>query len=519
MKSRLNDDAVKGILQSVKSTRSDDLESDSLEFKGYANEKALHNAKDLAEEVSALANKSGGTIIVGVRSGSDVPHGDWARQLAGISDVDVLSTQERLAGKVQPKIQLEMHVVQFEGNEYLVIHVPHRSDTLVSTSSGKTCIRDGRASRPMSPYEIAAAVKSLSTYDWSAEELDVDALSVLDDDALHNALNDFCKRRKLEVELDARSYLESIGATRNGRLNHGGLLFLGNIDSIRHHLGDYEYRFSWKRAGGKLVINDVWSGCLWNAIRRARSHFNSCNQTATFESEGKKFEVPLMDSVVFHEAYLNALVHRDYSSDGIVAVTFTGDRLVITSPGTFYGGITAENIARSQPRHRNKPLARILMTHNLVDRAGMGVARMGIRSLMYGRSFPEFRETIDTVEVSMQAEFLRPPIAVLTLDHLEDWEIPELLVLNLVYERGFIQSRAVEQQLTKFVEEPWERLVQAVSHVEQVELCGTKEGLFIRVVPLWKSLLKVGRLFRVSSASVSDVTGDFCTRWNEREST
>jgi predicted HTH transcriptional regulator len=474
---------------------SDEIESESLEFKGYRSEQALHNSRELAEEISALANKVGGCIIIGVRSGTEVAHGQWENQLAGIAGADPVSIQERVLGRVQPRIGLVVRIVDFDGKEYIVIEVPHRPDTFVSTASGKTCIREGRSSRPMTPREIESVVKALSTYDWTAEELDADALSLLDSDALNGALEDFRRRREMEFVLEPRSYLESVGATHNGRLTHSGLLFLGRADAIRELIGEHEFRFSWKTRTAGLIINDVWTGCLWNAIGRAHSHFQTCNKSANFKSGDVQFQAPLMDVIAFHEAYLNALVHRDYSSDGMVAVNFTGERLVITSPGVFYGGITPENITRHEPRHRNKALARTLMAHNLVDRAGMGIPRMGIHSLMYGRAFPEFRESSDSVEVSMQAEFLRPPIAALTLENPANWGIPELLVLNLVYEKGFVPAISVEQQLSKFFNESWERLLQVVKQLDQVEFCGTKEGIFIRVTPSWTSFLKVGRLF------------------------
>ena len=38
---------------------SESLESDILEFKSFESERSLHNAKDLAEEISALANLKG----------------------------------------------------------------------------------------------------------------------------------------------------------------------------------------------------------------------------------------------------------------------------------------------------------------------------------------------------------------------------------------------------------------------------------------------------------------------------
>jgi ATP-dependent DNA helicase RecG len=497
---RFTDTEIRELLIQLKNAPSEDLETETIEFKGYRTEAALHNAKDLAEEISALANKSGGLILIGVQDSSDVRNGDWQSQLTGIEHANNITVQERLVGKLQPIVDIYVRRIGFEGKFYLAVEVPHRSDTLVSTRSGKVCIRDGRSSRPMSPLEIERAVKALSTYDWSGEDLPDNPNDVLDHEAVGEAAKNFCALRDLGTIPSHSSYLESIGATRNGQLTSGGLVFLGKATAIRARLGDVEYRFSWKLPNGDLLVNNVWSGSVWGAIKLTEYYFNLCNKTETFEVRGQTFDVPFMDGKAFHEAYLNALVHRDYSIDGMITVNYMDHKIRITSPGRFYGGVTAENIARHEPRHRNKNLARMLMFHQMVDRAGMGVTRMGLLSLKYGRAFPEFRETEDSVEVSLQAEFLRPAVAVLS-SHNPGWGIPELLIINSVYESGFVSVASLERALARIVDDPWASIEAAVNRMEQVELCGTNKGIYVRVTANWKSLLEVSRTFRVSSAT------------------
>lgn len=436
---------LRAILAQAKLRPSEELESETIEFKGYANAQALNNSKELAEELSAFANLDGGVVIIGVRDNNDVPHGKWETQLQGISGVDPLEAKERIAGKLKPAVQLKVTDIQFDGKTFVAIEIDKSFDSLVSTASGKTCLREGRSSRPMTPDEIARAVKSLVRYDWSSDFPDLGIHVELDQGSVSEAIKDFQIRRELPSPPSEEAYLEAVGATQNGKITRGGVLFLGSEHSIKAALGLYEFRFSWKRQNGVLQINDVWSGNLWQAIRRAEAHFKQCNSTAQFTSGDTHFEAPLMDEVAFHEALLNAMVHRDYSVDGMTSVTYSGDELRIHSPGTFFGGVTSDNIARHEPRHRNKNLARMLMTHNLVDRAGMGVLRMGIGSLRYGRAFPKFKEQSDSVEVKLQASYLRPGITVLGIENKDSWGIPELLVLNSVYETGVAPITELER--------------------------------------------------------------------------
>jgi ATP-dependent DNA helicase RecG len=96
------------IFAALKNTPSERLESDRLEFKEFQSEQALHNARDLAEEISALANHQGGMIIVGVRDSSNVSGRNWPDQLVGSPCIDLHTTREHLSGKLRPKLELEL---------------------------------------------------------------------------------------------------------------------------------------------------------------------------------------------------------------------------------------------------------------------------------------------------------------------------------------------------------------------------------------------------------------------------
>lgn len=505
---RLKDqDSIIKIIAACKVRPSEHLESEEVEFKEYRDIQALHNAKDLAEEVSALANFRGGIIIVGIRDSSNVVHQNWLSQLVGFAQGDLIEIEQRLKGKLKPSLAICAEYLDFESKFYLIIHVPNRRDSLITTSSGKTCIRDGRSSRPMEPDEIRKAVNNLQNYDWSADLLDLDVDDGLDPIALDEAYKDYCDRKNYPVgsQPDKYAFLEAIGATNNGSLTKGGLLFLGQSNSIKQWLSAYEYRFSWKTRSGKLLINKVWEECIWRSIILAKEYFNICNTNQQIKFKDKTFNAPILDALAFHEAFVNSIVHRDYSIDGMISVDFDFTKMTITNPGSFYGGVTSENIVLHQPRHRNKALAKLMMQFQLVDRAGMGVKRMGLGSLIYGREFPKFRESLNCVEVAMQAESVLPGIFVLVQGAPDTYDLIDLILLNSLYRKGVISVSEAQKRIRHLSENYWISLKESVDRIEQIEFCGSKEGVYIRVNPNCNEFFDIRRTFSVTTTSIKHV--------------
>ena len=165
----------------------------------------------------------------------------------------------------------------------------------------------------------------------------------------------------------------------------------------------------------------------------------------------------------------------------MTSIEFNGKTLSLTSPGLFYGGVTIDNIAFHDPRHRNKALARLLMNYRFMDRAGMGILRMGVKSLMYGRSFPVFEEIHESVKVSMQAEYIRPSIFMLTHGK-QSLYLHDLILLNKLYGRGFIPVQECFDLIKKVIQDQWKGVQEFVLRWENyVELCGSKSEVNLTV--------------------------------------
>ena len=496
---------MKDILKKLKIQPSEIFESELIEFKNYNSENSLHNSKELAEEISALANKNGGTIVIGVVDSSNIKNEDWNSQLNGFVKVDLDTTKERLIGKINPKIDLQLIELDYESKNYLLIEVPNVIHSIVTTSSGKTYLREGKSSVPASPSQIQLLVKNLQSYDWSSQKIYLDVFDALNGDAVIEAKQDFCARRGISItDLTDTSFLESIGATKNGLLNNAGLLFLGKRDIINKSLGLFEYRFSWKTQDGQLKINDVWDDCIWNSIKKAKSHFLICNKKTTLSYEENDYVLSTLDEQAYHEALLNSIVHRDYSIDGMTSINFKENELVITNPGTFYGGVNSDNISYHEPRHRNKALARTLMAFQLVDRAGMGVLRIGLNSLMYGRDLPIWKENLDNIEVRMPAEYFKADIFLTTQKYIKNCSITDLYIINSLHQVGSKNIKSLEKELATIIQNPWTSIQRSLEREDMKKhFCvkANNEGVFIGTNPYGDIILTVTKKFKKATNS------------------
>lgn len=490
---------------------SESFESETLEFKNYKDENALFNAKDLSDEICAFANKKGGRIIIGVKDDSDIKNLNYIEQLNGFEIIDLDIAKERLNGRLKPKIDITLEYFQFEKKNYLIINVPNINHTIVSTSSGKVYIREGKSSVPAEPYQIQELVTNLQSYDWSNQEINLEnPLDVLNDLSVKEAKEDFCIRRKIQIDsLTDEAFLESIGGTRNGVLNYSGLLFLGKVSEIEKYLGNYEFRFSWRTSSGQLKINDVWNDCIWNNIKRAKDHFDICNKVGKITYNEQEYELTPLDPQAFHEAFLNSIVHRDYSIDGMISINYKEDELIISNPGKFYGGVTEENISYHEPRHRNKSLAKLLMAFQLVDRAGMGVLRISLNSLKYGRDFPIWTENLSNIEVKMPAEYIKIPVFILTQKYIDDCSITDLYLINKLCDVGYIDILEAEKDLKKKYKDPWIEISKSLNRSEMmkyIELKGNNNGIYITTTLVGDIWLNVSKPFRQAANSDKHVS-------------
>jgi len=101
-----------------------------------------------------------------------------------------------------------------------------------------------------------------------------------------------------------------------------------------------------------------------------------------------EYEIPKQ---VVTEAIVNAVAHRDYTSNGSVQVMLFADRFEVSNPGNFPHELTVEQLYTT---HRSWPanplLAEALYLRGSIERMGTGTEEMTKQCLAKGLGKPEF---------------------------------------------------------------------------------------------------------------------------------
>lgn len=371
--------------------------------------------RDLIAAVVALANTEGGDLFLGVEddrtiTGLHVNH----RNVAGLPAL--------IANKTIPSMAVRVELIELEGQLIARIHVP-KSRQLVSTSDGLLQRRrlkmDGSPEAvPFYPHEFVQRQSSLGVTDPSAlplENLAVEDLDPIQRIRIRNAIKKYGGDQSLltlaDEELDdALGLTVTVSGKRHPTV--AGLLLLGDERQLRQHLPSHEVAFQVLR-GTDVLVNEFYRKPLLETFEEVELLFRARVEEEEIQIGLFRVPIPNFDRRAFREAFVNALVHRDYSALGAVHVRLDDDGLSISNPGGFVEGVNLDNLLVADPRSRNPLLADIIKRIGLAERTGRGIDRIFEGMLRYGRTAPDYSmSSAYTVAVRMSAanadaEFLR----------------------------------------------------------------------------------------------------------------
>jgi len=335
--------------------------------------------KDLAEELVAFANGTGGVILFGV---------DDDGQIVGLSDQDVRTINGHLSDaandKVRPSIypKTEIHRIGEQNRLVLVVTVSEGVSKPYSDKSGAYWVKSGGDKRRITAREEIQRMLQASML-IHADELAVDGTTTGDLDTDH--LGEFFARHhgeKIETVLERDGItigrlLNNLGLARDTNLNLAGLLVFGR-NPQRYRPAFVVKAVSYvgnDPAGDKYRDSEDIGGCLRDMHKRTMSfltrNLRRLQGDKGFNTEGD-LEIPV---AALEELVVNMLLHRDYFISAPWWVMIFENRIEFISPGMLPNNLTVENIRNGVSVIRN-PLIASFATKELPYRGlGTGIRR------------------------------------------------------------------------------------------------------------------------------------------------
>ena len=279
----------------------------------------------------------------------------------------------------------------------------------------------------------------MSLVDLSAmliEQVAVEQLDPIQRLRIRNAIKKYGGDQSLlplaDEELDnALGLVMDINGKRHPTV--AGLLLLGTESLLRQHLPSYEVAFQVLR-GTDVQVSEFYHKPMLETFEEVYLQFKPWVIEDEIQVGLFRVPVPNYDRRAFREAFVNALVHRDYSMLGAVHVKLDDDGLNISSPGGFIDGVNSNNLLVASSRSRNPLLADIIKRIGLAERIGRGIDRVFEGMLRYGRPAPDYSLS-NSCTVILHLSNSAPDLAFLKMvveheDKLNGLPIDSLIILS-----------------------------------------------------------------------------------------
>jgi ATP-dependent DNA helicase RecG len=348
----------------------------------------------LAQSLIALANSTGGIVLLGV--------GSRSAELIGLTDPEAARDKALKAALLaDPPLIIPLpELVDLEGVEILVITVPPGLPHVYSLK-GRYLIRDGTRNKPMTSRQVRQLMmergevnfESLATSGATLEDMDWEKvekyLAPLESAPGQTAKEALYKRGCLTKEDDCYQ-----------PTNAGLLLFGREPERFFRSNEIIVVRYAGREMSDEFLREDIHD-TLPEQIRRAESflvsNMSKGVRLVRLERE-EQIEYPVE---AMREAIVNAVAHRDYSVRGEgVRILMFSDRIEFYSPGRLPGHVTLDNIV-DERFSRNEVIVQILADMGFIERLGYGIDRMIQLMLDHDLPAPVFQETANGFHVTL----------------------------------------------------------------------------------------------------------------------
>jgi len=334
--------------------------------------------KEIAEALVAFSNADGGELIIGVEDDGTI---------TGLAhdDAEIASMLDAPKTHVHSDTSLPLiSAAKTEINNKFVLFfsVSKGTSEIYQLPDGRCVRRKDKATLPVTFKQIQFERQEIKSREYDREFVDGAGVNDLDVLFVQSLADSYL--RGLSVE----RYLQQIGLAEyaiNGiRLRRASLLLFAKDVQKWHPRSEVRIL---KVVGTNLksgenynvTSDEVVRGNIFELLVNSWEQLRPYLADRTEFGPDAKFEQKyIYPEWACREALVNAIAHRDYSTQNGIEVYIFDDRMEIRNPGALLSTLTVENLEELQGAHesRNVLVSRVLRENKYMRELGEGVKRM-----------------------------------------------------------------------------------------------------------------------------------------------
>lgn len=338
---------------------------------------------ELAHELCAFVNASGGILLLGVKdngiiSGIDIDNSTRSRIQDVINSIDPSPDISTLEIEMEDKIILCFNCKSGVSKPYLV--------------SGSIFVRNGPNSQKIT------SAQQMKDFFQHSDSIFFDSSPSKNfsfpDDLDVVAFHDFLNKSNLTASISDEKILNNLKLILpNKLLTNASVLFFAK--DVQHFIDqaiircvlfkgiDKRYIVDSKEISGNLL--DQYEEGMKYIISKLNLKYDIEGEPGGYRKES--LEIP---EAAFRECLVNSLCHRSYYECGAVTmIEIYEDRMEISNPGGLISAITPQEFGHKS-MSRNPLIFGLMQRINLVEKIGSGISRMKDAMLSAGLPEPVF---------------------------------------------------------------------------------------------------------------------------------
>ena len=331
------------------------IENTKTEFKREFNEKVIHT-------MLAFINTDGGTLYLGISDDGSVYgiEGDIDLETRRITDSfrNNVTPDPSPHFKIEPEKRGKKYIIKIIVKQGSAIPYCYTKQGLVPNG---VYVRIGTNTVTATREHIRQMIKDNSTGQFIAElsiELNLTfnyAKKIFSDNGIK-----FFQEQKQSLGL----------INRDGRFT--------NLALILSDQCPYTTKTAIFEGTNKEMFKDhkEFTGSIFKQIDDVLAYLHVFNRSRSSFEGVYRIDHPDYAGIALREAYINAIIHRDYYIEGSILISMFDDRLEFMSLGGVMPGVTNDLMLAGVSVTRNEKLAQIFYRLKLIEAFGTGIPRI-----------------------------------------------------------------------------------------------------------------------------------------------